>query len=63
MVAVVIWALFWPSNANSNLGSLNWSLLENFKTFYIITVGLFVFFCGCRRCFASNGQAKDGPGG
>ena len=23
MVALVIWALVWPSNANSNLGSLN----------------------------------------
>ena len=44
MVALVIWALAWPSNANSNLGSLNWSLLENFNAFYIIIVGLFVFF-------------------
>ena len=26
MVALVIWALVWPANANSNLSSLNWSL-------------------------------------
>ncbi len=26
MVALVIWALVWPANANSNLSSLNWWL-------------------------------------
>ena len=44
MVALVLWALIWPANANGVLGSLNWSLLEDFNAFYIIIVGLFVFF-------------------
>ena len=44
MVALVIWALVWPANANGVLGSLNWALLEGFNTFYIIIVGLFAFF-------------------
>ena len=60
MVAVVIWALFWPSNANSNLGSLNWSLLENFNTFYIITVGLFVFFLAVVAVLPQTGKRKMG---
>lgn len=44
MVALVIWALVWPANANSNLSSLNWWLLEVFNVFYIIIVGMFAFF-------------------
>ncbi|GAA6164891.1 BCCT family transporter [Pelagimonas sp. KU-00592-HH] len=44
MVALVIWALVWPANANGVLGSLNWALLEGFNAFYIIIVGLFAFF-------------------
>ena len=33
MVALVIWALVFPANANSTLGSLNWRLLEGFNSF------------------------------
>ncbi|MCY4033039.1 MAG: BCCT family transporter [Hyphomicrobiales bacterium] len=44
MVALVIWALVWPANANGMLGSLNSRLLEDFNAFYIIIVGLFSFF-------------------
>ena len=44
MVALVIWALVWPANANGVLGSLNWQLLEDFNGFYIVIVGLFSFF-------------------
>ena len=44
MVALVIWALVWPGNANSTLGSLNGRLLEDFNAFYIIIVGAFFFF-------------------
>ena len=44
MVALVIWALVWPANANSVLGSLNWQLLGDFNVFYIVIVGLFAFF-------------------
>ena len=44
MVALVIWALVFPGNANDVLGGLNWSLLESFNAFYIVIVGLFAFF-------------------
>ncbi|MCY4034939.1 MAG: BCCT family transporter, partial [Hyphomicrobiales bacterium] len=44
MVALVIWALVWPANANGALGSLNSRLLEDFNAFYIVIVGLFFFF-------------------
>ncbi|MEX3009543.1 BCCT family transporter [Hoeflea sp. TYP-13] len=44
MVALVIWALVWPANANGVLGSLNWKLLGDFNAFYIVIVGLFSFF-------------------
>ena len=60
MVALVIWALVWPSNANSNLGSLNWSLLENFNAFYIILVGLFVFFLAVVAVLPQMGQRNMG---
>ncbi len=44
MIALTLWALIWPANANGVLGSLNWRLLEDFNQFYIIIVGLFSFF-------------------
>ncbi len=44
MVALVLWALVWPANANGVLGSFNGLLLENFNSFYIVIVGLFVVF-------------------
>ncbi len=44
IVALVLWALIWPANANSVLGGLNWSLLEDFNAFYIVIVGFFAFF-------------------
>ncbi|UXX83144.1 BCCT family transporter [Roseovarius pelagicus] len=44
MVALVIWALVWPANANTTLGSWNSQILEVFNSFYIIIVGFFAFF-------------------
>jgi len=44
MIALVIWALVWPANANGVLGSLNWQLLADFNVFYIVIVGFFAFF-------------------
>ncbi|GAA6193322.1 BCCT family transporter [Phaeobacter sp. NW0010-22] len=44
MVALVLWALIWPANAQGVLGSLNWRLLEDFNAFYIVIVGFFAFF-------------------
>ena len=60
MVALVIWALVWPSNANSNLGSLNWSLLENSNAFHIILEGLFVLFLAVVAVLPQMGQRKMG---
>ena len=45
MTLLVIWALVWPLQANGTLSSWNWALLEGFNTFYIISVGVFAFFC------------------
>ena len=44
MVALVLWALVWPANANATLGNWNWSLLEKFNGFYIVITGFFAFF-------------------
>ena len=44
MVALVLWALVLPANANGTLGSLNSQLLNIFNQFYIIIVGFFAFF-------------------
>lgn len=44
MVALVLWALVFPANANGTLGSLNSRLLEVFNQFYILIVGFFAFF-------------------
>ena len=44
MVALVLWALVFPANANGTLGSLNSQLLNIFNQFYIIIVGFFAFF-------------------
>ena len=60
MVALVIWALVWPANANSNLSSLNWSLLEGFNAFYIIIVGLFAFFLAVVAILPQTGKRKMG---
>ena len=63
MVALVIWALVFPANANSILGSLNWRLLEGFNSFYIIIVGLFLFFLAVVAILPSTGKRKMGlPG-
>ena len=44
MTLLVLWALIWPLSANGMLAKLNGTLLQGFNTFYIIAVGLFVFF-------------------
>jgi choline-glycine betaine transporter len=63
MVALVIWALVWPSNANRNLGSLIWLLLENSNAFDIIIVGLFVFFLAVVAVLPQTGKRKMGRAG
>ncbi len=63
MVLLVIWALVWPANANSTLGSLNWKLLEGFNSFYIIIVGLFAFFLAVVAILPQTGKRVMGRPG
>ena len=63
MVALVIWALVWPANANGVLGSINARLLESFNAFYIIIVGLFFFFLLIVAILPSTGKRVMGPEG
>jgi len=44
IIALALWALLWPESTNNLLGSIKWSLLENFNAFYIILFGLFSCF-------------------
>ena len=63
MIGLVIWALIWPANANSALGSLNWRLLEDFNQFYIIIVGLFFFFLMVVAILPQTGKRVMGRAG
>lgn len=63
MVALVIWALVWPANANGVLGSLNSRLLETFNVFYIVIVGLFIFFLVIVALIPGTGKKVMGPSG
>lgn len=63
MVALVIWALVWPANANGMLGSLNGRLLEDFNAFYIIIVGLFFFFLAAIAIIPQSGKRIMGQPG
>ncbi|WP_343565223.1 BCCT family transporter [Kiloniella sp. b19] len=63
MVALVLWALVWPANANGILGSLNWRLLEDFNAFYIIIVGFFSFFLLVIALLPQTGKRIMGPAG
>lgn len=63
MVALVIWALMWPANANGVLGSLNWQLLEDFNVFYIVIVGFFAFFLLVVAIIPQTGKRIMGPAG
>ncbi|MEL6119539.1 MAG: BCCT family transporter [Pseudomonadota bacterium] len=63
MVALVIWALVWPANANSTLGSWNWALLEGFNTFYILIVGFFFFFLAFIAILPKTGARVMGTPG
>ncbi|MDA5095544.1 BCCT family transporter [Aliiroseovarius sp. KMU-50] len=63
MVLLVIWALVWPANANSTLGSWNWKLLEGFNSFYIVIVGLFAFFLAVVAILPQTGKRVMGRPG
>jgi len=67
MIALVLWALIFPANANGTLGSINGQLLEIFNQFYVIIVGLFFFFLIIvailpgtgRRVMGASGEAPE----
>ncbi len=63
MLALVIWALVWPANANGVLGSLNWRLLEDFNAFYVVIVGFFAFFLFVVAALPQTGKRLMGRPG
>ncbi|MEM1004717.1 MAG: BCCT family transporter, partial [Pseudomonadota bacterium] len=63
MVALVLWALVFPANANSTLGSLNGQLLEIFNSFYVVIVGLFFFFLAIVAIIPATGRRVMGQPG
>ncbi|MEP0941182.1 MAG: BCCT family transporter [Rhizobiaceae bacterium] len=63
MVALVLWALIWPANANGTLGSLNGQLLALFNQFYIVIVGIFAFFLLVVAIVPSSGRRIMGQPG
>ncbi|MEM7318596.1 MAG: BCCT family transporter [Pseudomonadota bacterium] len=63
MVALVLWALIFPANANGTLGSWNSQLLAVFNQFYIYIVGLFVFFLFVVAVIPSTGRRIMGKEG
>ena len=60
MVLLVLWALFWPGNANDVLGSVNGDLLKGFNSFYIVIVGFFVFFLAVLAILPQTGKRRMG---
>ena len=63
MVALVLWALVFPANANGTLGSLNGNLLKIFNQFYILIVGFFAFFLLVIAVLPSTGRRVMGTPG
>ncbi|NIZ60221.1 glycine/betaine ABC transporter [Sedimentitalea sp. CY04] len=63
MALLVVWALVWPANANSALGSLNWKILGDFNAFYIVIVGAFAFFLFIVAALPQTGKRVMGRAG
>ncbi|MBO9447297.1 BCCT family transporter [Ruegeria sp. R14_0] len=63
MVGLVLWALVFPANATSTLGTLNGKLLEVFNSFYVIIVGLFFFFLAIVAIIPATGRRIMGTPG
>lgn len=56
MVLLVIWALTSPDIAGRILSETNTALLHAFNSFYIISVGMFAFFCFIVALIPSSGR-------
>ena len=63
MVLLVLWALVWPGNANSVLGSVNSTLLQGFNSFYVIIVGFFAVFLAVLAILPQTGRRLMGTPG
>jgi len=63
MVALVLWALVFPANANTALGSLNGNILKIFNQFYIVIVGFFAFFLLVVAILPQSGRKVMGKPG
>jgi len=63
MVALVLWALVFPAQANGALGSLNSAILAIFNQFYIVIVGFFFFFLMAVAIIPSTGRRIMGTPG
>lgn len=63
MVALVIWALIWPAEANTTLGNFKGTLLDVFNVFYIVIVGCFIFFLLAIAIVPKWGSRKMGKPG
>ena len=63
MVALVLWALMFPANAQGTLGSLNGRLLQDFNGFYIVIVGFFAFFLLVVAALPQTGKRVMGTPG
>lgn len=60
IVALVIWAAAWPGNANSLLGEYNGKILGVFNQFYIVSAGIFFFFCLIIAIIPATGKRRLG---
>lgn len=60
---LVVWALIWPANASSQLGSFNLLLLDVFNEFYILSVGGFVAFLFAIALLPTTGKRILGKPG
>lgn len=63
MVLLVIWALVSPEVAGRILAETNTALLNAFNKFYIISVGMFAFFCFIVAIIPSTGRRILGGAG
>ena len=63
MSLLVVWALVWPANANSVLGSVNSMLLQGFNGFYIVIVGFFAVFLAVLAIVPQTGRRLMGTPG
>ena len=63
MVALVLWALVFPGNANSTLGSFNSLILASFNSFYVVITGLFFFFLAIIAIIPATGRRIMGTPG